>query len=396
MNQRSDRQARFFAALRMTRIVVLALAVGVATATSSIAADLGEPKPSLEKVLLPLIKAHKGEVGLAVKNLKTGESYEYKADQPMPTASLIKLPIMIAAYDAVESGKLTLDNMIELKKEDQVPGSGVLTTHFSPGTKISLRDAIHLMMVYSDNTATNLVLDKLGLPTTNELMAKLECPETRVNSKVFRRDTSIAIERSQEYGLGSTTAADMVKLGEQLHSKKLVSEKASQQMLDHMFACEDKLKVPRMLPSGTRVAHKTGSVNSSRTDAGIIESPAGPIAFGILTNKNKDQRWVDDNEGDLFCANWRCRLQILQPETAVRSGICCNDVADWVERRFGCRDAANAQCANEARAQHRHRRRLWPRNGGGGKAFSNAREAEADGHRRRQNLEGARSAHHGG
>ena len=239
---------------------------------------------------------------VAVKNLKTGESYEYKADQPMPTASLIKLPVMIAAYDAVEKGKLSLDDMIELKKEDQVPGSGVLTSHFSPGTKISLRDAIHLMIVYSDNTATNLVLDKLGLPATNELMAKLDCPETRVNSKVFRRDTSIAPERSKEYGLGSTTARDMVKLCEQLHGKKLVSEKASKQMLDHMFACEDKLKVPRMLPSGTRVAHKTGSVNSSRTDAGIIESPAGPIAFCILTNKNKDQRWTDDNEGDLFCA----------------------------------------------------------------------------------------------
>ena len=283
-------------------VALIALILSLAVARSSVAAELDEAKPSLEKVLLPLIKAHHGEVGLAVKNLKTGESYEYKADQPMPTASLIKLPIMIAAYDAVENGKLSLDDLIELKKEDQVPGSGVLTTHFSPGTKLSLRDAIHLMMVYSDNTATNLVLDKLGLPTTNELMAKLECPETRVNSKVFRRDTSIAIERSQEYGLGSTTAADMVKLCEQLHGKKLVSEKASQQMLDHMFACEDKLKVPRMLPSGTRVAHKTGSVNSSRTDAGIIESPAGPIAFGILTNKNKDQRWIDDNEGDLFCA----------------------------------------------------------------------------------------------
>ncbi len=138
---------------------------------------------------MPLIKAHHGEVGLAVKNLKTGESYEYKADRPMPTASLIKLPVMITTYDAVEKGKLSLDDMIELKKEDQVQGSGMLTAHFSPGTKISLRDAIHLMIVYSDNTATNLVLDKLGMPTTNEYMGKFGCPETRINSKVFRGDT---------------------------------------------------------------------------------------------------------------------------------------------------------------------------------------------------------------
>lgn len=273
-----------------------------ATASASWSADASETRKSLEQTLLPLITAHQGEVGLAVKHLKSRESYEYQADRPMPTASLIKLPVMIAAYDAVQNGRLSLDDMIELKKEDQVPGSGILTPHFSPGTRLSLRDAIRLMIVYSDNTATNLVLDKLGLPATNEYTARLGCPETRINSKVFRRDTSIAKERSQEFGLGSTTAREMIGLCEALHAKKLVSETASAQMLDHLFACDDKLKVPRMLPAGTRVAHKTGSVNSSRTDAGIIESPAGPIAFCILTNRNKDQRWTDDNAGDMLCA----------------------------------------------------------------------------------------------
>jgi D-alanyl-D-alanine carboxypeptidase (penicillin-binding protein 5/6) len=73
-------------------------------------------------------------------------------------------------------------------------------------------------------------------------------------------------------------------------------------MLGHMFACEDKLKVPRSLPAGTKVAHKTGSVSTTRTDAGVMETPSGPIAFAILTTNNKDQRWTDDNEGDLLCS----------------------------------------------------------------------------------------------
>jgi D-alanyl-D-alanine carboxypeptidase (penicillin-binding protein 5/6) len=268
-------------------------------------ANAAEPRPAkktLADILGPAIKAHRGNVAVAVKHLKTGDTFEHNAEKPMPTASLIKFPVMIAAYDAVEKSKLSLDDMIEIKKDDLVPGSGVLTSHFSPGTKISLRDAIHLMIVYSDNSATNLVLDKLGLPATNELMASMDCPETRVNSKVFRRDTSIAPERSKEFGLGSTTAREMVKLAEQVYGKKLVSEKASKQMLDHMFACEDKIKVPRKLPAGTKVAHKTGSVNLTRTDAGVIETPSGPSAFCILTNNNQDQRWTDDNEGDLFCA----------------------------------------------------------------------------------------------
>lgn len=292
---------RQYSQVSFTARVVLSILV-VACALAAKAAHAADEKKSLEQSLLPLIKAHEGEVGLAVKNLKTGETYEYKADEPMPTASLIKLAVMIATYDAAEKGKLSLDDIIELKKADQVGGSGILASHFSPGTKLSLRDAVHLMMVYSDNTATNLVLDKLGLPTTNELTKQLGCPETRVNSKVFRRDTSIDKERSAKFGLGSTTARDMVKLCEGLHAKELVTEKASQQMLEHMFACDDKLKVPRLLPTGTRVAHKTGSVNSSRTDAGIIESPAGPISYCILTDKNKDQRWTDDNAGDMFCA----------------------------------------------------------------------------------------------
>ncbi len=164
-----------------------------------------------------------------MKHLNTGESYEYQADRTMPTASLIKFPVMVAAYDAVEKGKLSLDERIELKPDDKVQGSGILTEHFSPGATISLRDAIQLMIVFSDNTATNLVLDKLGLPATNEYMASLGCPETRIHAKVFRADTSIAPERSKQFGLGSTTARDMVKLCELLYGDKLVSNDASEE-----------------------------------------------------------------------------------------------------------------------------------------------------------------------
>jgi D-alanyl-D-alanine carboxypeptidase (penicillin-binding protein 5/6) len=290
-------------ALRTVRGRRISMIIGIVTASAlSLAAEKSAAQQSLQSTLEPAIKTHRGDVAIAVKHLKTGESFEHRADMPMPTASLIKFPVMIAAYDAIEKRELSLSEMIELKKEDMVGGSGVLTTHFSPGTTISLRDAIHLMIVYSDNAATNMVLDKLGLRTTNELMASLGFSETRINSKVARRDLSIDPARSKKYGLGSTTAREMLKLVELLHTKKLVSEDASKQMLDHMYACDDKNKVLRKLPPHTRVAHKTGSVSLSRTDAGVMETPSGPIAFCILTHNNKDQRWTDDNEGDLFCA----------------------------------------------------------------------------------------------
>ena len=206
--------------------IVAAVSVIIGTGATPLIAKADGSKTSLGDVLMPLIKAHQGEVGLAVKHLKTGETYAYHADRAMPTASLIKLPVMITTYEAVENGKLSLDEMIKLKKKDLVPGSGILTAHFSPGDEISLRDAIHLMIVYSDNTATNLVLDKLGLRPTNECMERLGCPDTKINSEVFKRDTSIDKERSRKYGLGSTSARDMVKLCELLYEKKLVTPDA--------------------------------------------------------------------------------------------------------------------------------------------------------------------------
>src|SRR5688572_5148199 len=124
--------------------------------------------------LKPLIDAHNGKVAVAIKDLKTGKSFKHNADEPMPTASLIKFPLMIAAYHQIETGKLDADEKITLREKDKVPGSGILTSHFSEGAEISLRDAIHLMIVYSDNTATNLVAEKVGLRTAANQMNNLD------------------------------------------------------------------------------------------------------------------------------------------------------------------------------------------------------------------------------
>lgn len=255
----------------------------------------------LEDKLKPLIEAHDGDIAVYVKNLKTGETFANRADEVMPTASLIKVAVMAEAYRQADAGLVDLDSMVTLRDEDKVPGSGILTSHFSAGTTISLRDAIHLMIVFSDNTATNLVLDKIGLPATAAYMEQLGLPNTRIHAKVFRGDTSIAPERSQKYGLGSTTAAEMAKLFEWLSEGKLVSKKASEEMLGHLRACEDRAKLLRFLPSNLKIAHKTGSVSKSRTDAALIESGAGPIVVCVLTTGNADQSWGDHNAAEIVC-----------------------------------------------------------------------------------------------
>ena len=258
---------------------------------------------ALEARLLPLIEAHRGKVAVAVKNLKTGESYSYHADEPMTTASLIKFPIMVEAYRQAAEKRVDLDAPVTLTKADKVPGSGILTEHFSDGATFPLRDAVHLMIVYSDNTATNLVLDRIGIGATAATMTTMGYPNTKAHSKVYRRDTTIDLERSKRFGIGSTTANEMVRLCEALHKGELVSPEASAAMRKHLESCDDKEKFPRFLPPGTRVAFKTGSVDASKTAAGIIDTPGGPVAVCVLTEANQDQRWTADNAGNRLCAD---------------------------------------------------------------------------------------------
>lgn len=273
-------------------LLTAALLLGTAVAASA---------ETLSDRLAPLIQAHKGKVAVAVRHLTTGDAFYYHADDPMPTASLIKVAVMVEAYRQADAKRVDLEEKLTLRAEDRVPGSGILR-ELSPGLSLSLRDAVRLMMALSDNTATNLVLDRIGLASTNMTMEKLGYPHTKIHAKVFRRDTSLSPERSKQFGLGSTTAREMSRLLEAIHRKEAASPEACEAMIGHLRACQEPAKFPRFLPAGVRVAFKGGSVNASRTAAGILYTPRGPIALCVLTNENEDQRWVADNAGDRLCA----------------------------------------------------------------------------------------------
>src|SRR5262245_29305663 len=262
-----------------------------------------EPTPLASRIN-HLIAGYKGKVAVACLHLETREKFELHADDVMPTASLIKLAVMAEAYAQAKEGRVRLDEMLTLPKEEMVQGSGILTEHFTAGARFTLRDAVRLMIVYSDNTATNMVLDKIGIKAVNERMAGLGLKETRINAKVFKGSTtSVDPARTKQYGLGSTTAKEMLKLVELLHKGELVSADASKNMLDHMKKCDDKDKFSRFLPKGATVAHKTGSVNNARTDAGLIFFKEGPIALVVLTSQNQDKSWTPDNAGNKLCAD---------------------------------------------------------------------------------------------
>jgi len=267
-------------------------------------------EPPLEAKLKLLAVAHKGKVAVMVKHLDTGEVTEIDADTVMPTASLIKVAVMVEAYWQAEEKKVDLAEMITLTKDDKVQGAGILTQHFSDGMTMPLRDAVRLMIVYSDNTATNMVLDKIGIKNVNDRMESLGLKNTKINAKVFKGSTtSVDPERTKHYGLGSTTAREMASLMEMIHAGKVVTPEACALMKGHLFANDDKEQMVRFLPAGVKTAHKTGAVSASRTDAGIIYIPDSAdtkkkqtVAICVLTNDNEDKRWIIDNGGQVTIA----------------------------------------------------------------------------------------------
>jgi D-alanyl-D-alanine carboxypeptidase (penicillin-binding protein 5/6)/beta-lactamase class A len=284
-------------------MLAVAVCLLAAVAHPSAAHPAADPAPTLEARITPLVRSHKGRIAVAIKNLTTGDEFYLNADDRLPTASLIKLPILVETYWQAAEGKIQLDTKLTLTDKDKVPGSGILRDHFSEGTTFPLRDAARLMIVFSDNTATNLVLDQIGLPSTNARMEKLGLKNTKVTAKVFRGSTtSIDPEATKKYGLGSTTAREMVQLLALIEAGEVVSPQACREMLKTLKACEDKSLFARFLPAGMELAHKTGAVSDARTSAGIAYTHSGPVALCVLTAENEDRRWTPDNAAELLIA----------------------------------------------------------------------------------------------
>lgn len=261
-------------------------------------------EPTLADKLKTVAKSHQGDVAIAVVHLGTGDSYYLNADKPMPTASLIKLPILVEVYLQAQKKKLKLDTMLKFSDENNVIGSGILHDHFTPGAMFSLKDTCGLMICYSDNSATNMILDVVSMKEVNDCMESLELPNTKVYGKVYLGSKTTWNKAAlAEYGLGSTTAREMASLCKMLHDGNLGDRITSDKMLAIMKTCDDTDKFPRFLPENVTVEHKTGSVSDARTAAGILRFQGGPVALCVLTNNNKDTSWTIDNAGDKLCAD---------------------------------------------------------------------------------------------
>jgi beta-lactamase class A len=218
------------------------------------------------------------------------------ADETFSTASLIKVPILVTLYDLAEQKQLSLDDPLTVLRIDQVPGSGVLQ-FMHPGMSLSVGDAAKLMIVLSDNTATNLLLDRIVIRRVWAKMEALGLPHTKPHSKTFLRISSVAMDSSVKYGLGVSTPNEMAHLFELLANGKAVASSADSAMLAILSNNADGELMQRTV-DGMSVPHKTGATDSVRTECALFRLQSRVVACGF-TKQNTDIRWVVDNEAQV-------------------------------------------------------------------------------------------------
>jgi beta-lactamase class A len=248
-----------------------------------------------------------GTVSLFAKNLDTGRTFGVRPDERVRTASTIKLPIMAALFNEAQRGRVKWTELLAVNKDDKVSGSGILG-EFTNGIQLPIQDLMHLMIVLSDNTATNVILDRITAETVNRYMDQLGLKHTRSLRKVRGDGNQLKnpsgyseagkLEENKRFGLGVSTPREMVLLLEMMEKGEVVSKEASKEMIAVLRRQHYTEGIARRL-GNIRVASKSGALDALRSDAGIVYHPKGRIAIAITVDDMKKIDWSPDNPGHL-------------------------------------------------------------------------------------------------
>ncbi|MBA2746926.1 MAG: serine hydrolase, partial [Flavisolibacter sp.] len=234
---------------------------------------------------------YNGDIGVYVKDLKTNKIVAINADSVFPSASIVKIPILVGVMHKIQSGELKYNQPLVYR--DSLLYAGVdLLGSFKDSEKIELSKAIMLMLTMSDNTASLWLQYLAGTGTfINQLMDRLELKNTKVNSRTPGREAD-----RLKYGWGQTTPFEMVLLMQNIVEGKVISKERSEQMLRLLGRNYwDEVAVSK-IPADVFVASKNGAVNQARNELLFVNGRKARYIFCICTKNNKDQSWGDNNE----------------------------------------------------------------------------------------------------
>ena len=269
---------------------------------------------SLTEKVIAVANAHAGKVGLFAEDLATHQHVAINADTPVQTASVIKLAILYHVLRELRAGRADWSDRLTLKKEDQVAGSGVLQFFDTP-LQLTLHDVVSMMIDLSDNTATNLLIDRFGITAINQDTEAIGLKNTHLYKKVFKPATGELPPDYKKFGLGKTTPREMANLAVRIGTCQLGDSPATN--ADHAL-CSEAINImrhqfyrdaiPRYLEKldsteeGTAIANKTGSLDAVRNDVALIGTKKGLVVISAFTYDNADHSWEVDNAGELCIA----------------------------------------------------------------------------------------------
>ena len=267
--------------------------------------------PPVQKRLERLVRAFPGTLGIAVRNLDTGESFAVNGDARFPTASLIKIAVMVETYHQIAEGKFRAETAVTLAESDKAGDEPVVLNQLHPGVSLTVSDLLALMIAFSDNTATNLLVHRVGAANVDRRMSSYGLPNTKIFRPTFRDGhADVFPEEEKEYGLGMTTPNEIARLVELIAGGKVVSRAACDEMLAMMEKQQDRAMIPRSLPferDKITVANKTGWDEEKlagpsgvkgdvRTDAAYVKSPRARYVIAICARQVRDKSTTVDNQ----------------------------------------------------------------------------------------------------
>ncbi len=271
--------------MRKTKLLLILL-------FTAIAAQSQKPDKRLQLKLQEAITGFKGEIGIYVKNLKTGRTVTINADTVFPTASIVKVPILVGIMDKIQKQELQYDSALVYTDSLLYEGVDILGS-FKNGEKILLKKIIMLMLTTSDNTASLWLQSLAGKGTRiNEILDSLGFKDTRVNSRTSGRENN----RTQ-YGWGQTTPREMGMLFEKIYRNEVFSAAACERMMRCLGRNYwDENEAISQVPPTVEVFSKNGCVNAVRSEVLLVNAPGSPYVFCIFTKNNKDTSWTHTNE----------------------------------------------------------------------------------------------------
>lgn len=274
-----------------------------------------KPDKILTKKLQELVKDFKGDYGIYVRHLKTGRTVEINADSLFPTASMIKVPIMVGIFDRIEKGELKYDSLL-MYRDSLFYDDGDIIGNLKDSTRIALSKVVLLMITTSDNTGSLWCQYLAGTGTrVNELMEENGFQITRVNSRTPGREAI----RTQ-FGWGVTTPREMAELVVKIREEKIISPWASERMYRNLARIYWDGEALSEIPPYVHAASKQGAVNRSRSEVVLVNAPHGDYVFCVITKNQQDESWVAENEGYVLLRNVsRTLWQYFEPKDKWRS-----------------------------------------------------------------------------